>query len=152
MEFCNLIFRFVYKVKIIKENTDGESESDIEIDIENDESDVTIKPPPTQKPQQQIHNNNKPLQSKTETSVPDEQTFNLSEYDENVKSQLTSLEKPIEELILDPNSISELEKAVHSDFFEGRTAKTPSRYLKVSELFFCLQDCNVSFFRFAIIL
>lgn len=137
-----------YKVKIIKESTDGESESDIEIDIENDETDVTIKPP-TQKPQQQIHNNNKPPQSKTETNVPDEQTFNLSECDEHVKNQLTNLEKPTEELILDANSISELEKVVHSDFFEGRAAKTPSRYLKVSEIIFCvcLQDwkCVVFF-------
>lgn len=42
------------------------------------------------------------------------------------------MEEPKNELTLDPNTISELEKVVHSDFFEGRAVKTPSRYLKVN--------------------
>lgn len=106
---------FVLKVKITKEGTDGESESDVEIDIVDDE-------------QKRVKYH---FAEKSETKVPDEQFFNITECDEATMAQLTSLEKPNEELIMDPANISQLEKVVHGDFFEGRAAKTPSRYLKV---------------------
>uniref|UniRef100_A0AAR5PNB3 Myb-like, SWIRM and MPN domain-containing protein 1 n=1 Tax=Dendroctonus ponderosae TaxID=77166 RepID=A0AAR5PNB3_DENPD len=48
-----------------------------------------------------------------------------------VAAQLESLEKPREEFVLDRDIVSDLEKYVHSDYFEGRPAKTPERYLKI---------------------
>lgn len=48
-----------------------------------------------------------------------------------VTKQLESLEVPKEEFMLDKEIVTDLEKYVHSDYFEGRPAKTPERYLKV---------------------
>lgn len=117
------------KVKITKESTDGESESDVEIDIENDEEEGKSRPDFVDKIALL------PLRTETsecvsETKVPEE-FFNISECDDTTISELKSLEEPNCELVMDPANISELEKVVHSDFFEGRPAKTPSRYLKV---------------------
>lgn len=44
---------------------------------------------------------------------------------------LNSLDLPSEPMILPPNSITELEKYFHSEFFEGRPTKTPERYTKI---------------------
>lgn len=55
----------------------------------------------------------------------------LNQVDEDVKEQLNSLDVPKEEVILELNFISKLEKVIHYEFFEGRPTKTPSRYLKV---------------------
>lgn len=129
------------KVKITKEGTDGESESDVEIDIEDDEQKKT-----------KLNFVEKPEVCNLETKVPDEQIFNISECDEATMAQLTGLEEPDKEVIMDPNNISELEKVVHGDFFEGRAAKTPSRYLKVqnykNKIWFCY---HLFYFRFVII-
>ncbi|BFY99501.1 hypothetical protein BsWGS_02541 [Bradybaena similaris] len=38
---------------------------------------------------------------------------------------------PVEEKLLHPMTISEEEKRVHADFFDGRPPKTPERYLKI---------------------
>lgn len=120
------------KVKITKEGTDGESESDIEIDIENDANDNQPQPFHTNKIHQEMNENVNSTSNLQVVNVPDQQTVNLSECSDSIKEQLTSLELPKEELFLDPVSISELEKVINSEFFEGRAAKTPSRYLKVS--------------------
>lgn len=51
--------------------------------------------------------------------------------DDTVLNILTSLDVPTDECLLDTDTITDLEKCVHSEFFEGRPTKTPSRYLKV---------------------
>ncbi|CAG2062184.1 unnamed protein product, partial [Timema podura] len=42
-----------------------------------------------------------------------------------------NLPVPTEERLIDPGTISEEERCIHSEFFEGRPAKTPKRYLKI---------------------
>lgn len=53
----------------------------------------------------------------------------LSEDDINF---LKSIDLPKTEYSVDQEKISDLEKFVHFEFFEGRPTKTPMRYLKVS--------------------
>lgn len=55
----------------------------------------------------------------------------LNDLDDDVKDELNSLKVPHQELELETNFISKLEKAIHYEFFEDRPTKTPSRYLKV---------------------
>lgn len=51
--------------------------------------------------------------------------------DENLLSILKSNDFPTKECILEENEISDAEKFIHSEFFEGKSVKTPGRYLKV---------------------
>jgi hypothetical protein len=51
---------------------------------------------------------------------------------QDILESIFNLPPPREELILDAKSITEEEKVIHAEFFEGRSAKTPKRYLKVS--------------------
>jgi hypothetical protein len=53
---------------------------------------------------------------------------------QDILESIFNLPPPTEELILDAKSITEEEKVIHAEFFEGRSAKTPKRYLKVSVL------------------
>lgn len=74
-----------------------------------------------------------------ETPVVIKQTksfIDMSTLPEDLAKELLSLEKPTNEITIVQNSISELEKLVHSEFFEGRPTKTPSRYLKVRTIYF----------------
>ncbi|RUS83013.1 hypothetical protein EGW08_009201, partial [Elysia chlorotica] len=45
--------------------------------------------------------------------------------------EIIEFEIPSEEKILNSTTISEEEKKVHADFFDGRAPKTPERYLKI---------------------
>ncbi|XP_069674702.1 histone H2A deubiquitinase MYSM1-like [Periplaneta americana] len=54
---------------------------------------------------------------------------NMSHQD--ILESIFNLPPPTEELILDANTITEEEKIIHAEFFEGRSAKTPKRYLKI---------------------
>jgi protein MYSM1 len=38
---------------------------------------------------------------------------------------------PTEERVLEPDVITEEERKVHLEFFDGRPSKTPDRYLKI---------------------
>lgn len=55
---------------------------------------------------------------------------------QDILESIFNLPPPSEELILDAKAITEEEKVIHAEFFEGRSAKTPKRYLKVSVLSF----------------
>lgn len=55
----------------------------------------------------------------------------MKDMSETVLNFLTNMETPTSEYIFEENHISEVEKFVHSEFFEGRSVKTPARYLKV---------------------
>jgi hypothetical protein len=52
---------------------------------------------------------------------------------QDILESIFNLPPPTEELVLDAKTITEEEKVIHVEFFEGRLAKTPKRYLKVSE-------------------
>lgn len=60
---------------------------------------------------------------------------------QDILESIFNLPPPTEELILDAKAITEEEKVIHAEFFEGRSAKTPKRYLKVSVLSL---SCDIS--------
>lgn len=76
-----------------------------------------------------------------------ENDLNLLNISENTKNELTTLDVPKSELILDKNVITELEKVINNEFFEGRQTKTPIRYLKVVKIH-CLRLILLSLFCF----
>lgn len=51
--------------------------------------------------------------------------------DDLLLTTLESLDEPAEELRINLNEISKLEKYVHFEFFDGRPSKTADRYLKI---------------------
>lgn len=59
-------------------------------------------------------------------------SYSLGSSHQDILESIFNLPPPTEDLILDPKTISEEEKVIHAEFFEGRSAKTPKRYLKVS--------------------
>jgi hypothetical protein len=121
-------------VKISKDDSD----SDVEIDVEDSDelnADKAIIEDVRESPKSEmkkIENENcdSAINSKQQKIYID-----LSTLDELIAKELTSLEKPQAEVNISENYISELEKVVHSEFFEGRPTKTPLRYLKV--VLFC---------------
>ncbi|XP_021925301.1 histone H2A deubiquitinase MYSM1-like isoform X2 [Zootermopsis nevadensis] len=58
-------------------------------------------------------------------------TYSLAMSHQDILESIFNLPPPNEELILDVGTITEEEKVIHSEFFEGRVAKTPKRYLKI---------------------
>jgi protein MYSM1 len=117
-------------VKISKDDSD----SDVEIDVEDSDelnADKAIIEDVRESPKSEmkkIENENcdSAINSKQQKIYID-----LSTLDEPIAKELTSLEKPQAEVNISENYISELEKVVHSEFFEGRPTKTPLRYLKI---------------------
>lgn len=67
----------------------------------------------------------------TERTDYEMKQLDVSTLDESTIKELMSLETPKSEVDVDENSITELEKVIHYEFFEGRPAKTPLRYMKV---------------------
>lgn len=117
-----------------------EDSSDISIDVEDlDDLDKT-KPPKhivepnteEEKPSLNLHT----IPASNDASSPVKQEAVKESYGieliEDTAKELNSLEEPQSEIILDHNVVTELEKYVNSDFFEGRPSKTPERYLRVS--------------------
>ncbi|KAF5276270.1 hypothetical protein FQA39_LY06619 [Lamprigera yunnana] len=126
-------------VKISKESSD----EDIDLDVENDdfqqENFVEAK---TKKNVTSLHENNVSSEvteseiqrvsvrqeDKMEDSV---QTFQSVDADNEVRKQLMNMDVPKGEVLLSKDIITDLERSVHTEFFEGRPTKTPSRYLKI---------------------
>lgn len=69
-------------------------------------------------------------------------SINFSELSETLVRELTSLEEPQHEIIMEPNNITDLEKFIHGEFFEGKSTKTPSRYLKVRKSWMKKENYN----------
>ncbi|XP_066258110.1 histone H2A deubiquitinase MYSM1-like isoform X1 [Euwallacea similis] len=108
-----------------------EDSSDASIDIEDiDEPKAT-----TEKSNYDIIEKDsivKPSKSKLEIEKPTEgNSRNNIPISPEIAQQLNSLEEPKMEVVLDRIMVTELEKYINSDFFEGRAAKTPERYLKI---------------------
>ncbi|KAL1494723.1 hypothetical protein ABEB36_010274 [Hypothenemus hampei] len=110
------------EIVTIKKVEDDSSDIDIEHDVDSDCKNVKKK-----------HNDNHV--DVKETTVTEDVASNLKcnmqKFNENVAKELNSLEEPSAELILDKNVITDLEKVVNFEFFEGRGAKTPERYMKI---------------------
>ncbi|XP_030761687.1 histone H2A deubiquitinase MYSM1-like [Sitophilus oryzae] len=115
-------------VKIEKVEDDS---SDISIDIEDTEETDNAGPNKISiiKPETNEVKENEEKISEHEKDT--QNTININEMDEEIAKQLTSLEHPTSEVLLDENVPSELEKVANYEFFEGRTSKTPERYLKI---------------------
>lgn len=127
----------------IKKETDTESDEDIEIDIDEETSKIEIKPVTIKEESQEIkikeelspkEETKKVIQKDSENDVLNRRLKSVSD---TVLQQLTNKEIPFKECVLENDVISDLEKCIHAEFFEGRPTKTPSRYLKVSS-YFCL--------------
>jgi hypothetical protein len=59
-------------------------------------------------------------------------SYSIASNHQDILESIFNLPPPTEELILDAKTVTEEEKVIHAEFFEGRSAKTPKRYLKVS--------------------
>nr|CAI5869818.1 unnamed protein product [Callosobruchus analis] len=117
-----------------------ESESDVEVDVEI--SDDEPVPKPTVSIDKTSSSNvtleetpetpDLPLDDIIEASDSQEQKpeIDLTKLDSSTVKQLMSLDKPQNELIIDEDSISQLEKVIHNDYFQGK-AKTPARYIYI---------------------
>ncbi|XP_034240908.1 histone H2A deubiquitinase MYSM1-like [Thrips palmi] len=68
--------------------------------------------------------------SSNESSTSGKESKNLISH-QDILDQIHRLPPPTHEHTLRPDEILEEERAIHSEFFEGRPAKTPKRYLKI---------------------
>lgn len=124
--------------KVTIQHADEDS-SDISIDVEDLDDLDKAKPPKhivqpnieNEKPssQQTIPASNDPSSPVKQEAVKESSVIELIE---DSAKELNSLEEPQSETILDHSVVTELEKYVNPDFFEGRPSKTPERYLRVS--------------------
>lgn len=117
---------WVFQLKI---NKFGESESDVEIDVENDEFQ-----PSASVQQQVVEEPETPVEEEVEEKVEIKEEDYMEptlEYSEAVTEQLFDTKPPQAEVVLSDFNVTDLEKAVFPEFFDGRATKTPSRYLKV---------------------
>lgn len=124
---------------------DYNSDSDVEIDIESEAPndlieikptavDCNIKLEPEVKPSITIE---KPKIKKIKSEIKKENEPSFSAMNANCSPNLlealNTLEKPGEELKLPPETASEIERYLHSEFFENRPTKTPERYMKIRD-------------------
>ncbi|XP_050304868.1 histone H2A deubiquitinase MYSM1-like isoform X2 [Anthonomus grandis grandis] len=116
--------------EIVKIEHAEDDSTDMSIDIEDidytssDEPKATIKKPEVSEESHEVPTN-------SSESTPEKELINRSQVSEEVAKQLDSMEVPSEEVVVNELEISDLEKYVHSEFFEGRPTKTPERYLKI---------------------
>jgi hypothetical protein len=59
-------------------------------------------------------------------------SYSLASSHQDILESIFNLPPPTEDITLDAKTITDEEKIIHAEFFEGRSAKTPKRYLKVS--------------------
>lgn len=122
----------------------NESDSDIEIDIESDAPMELNSVNSTGDEKAVEHFENvveykRPLKPKIEFVSKSGENRNKevllpkSEYNTELSNELESMKTPIEELKVCGESVTELEKFFHPEFFEGRPTKTPERYLKIRD-------------------
>lgn len=120
-------------------------DDDIDVDIDlSDDSDENVKSPTLPKnkqssnetlcAQQTAHNVHS--ENTLVINAESKHTIDLSRLDENTFKQINSIELPDCEMVLEANHITELEKVINWDYFDGGSSKTPQRYLKVSHLHF----------------
>ncbi|VEN42502.1 unnamed protein product [Callosobruchus maculatus] len=126
------------EIIILKKADESESDVDVDVEISDDESpskstvsiakasrnNLTFDEAP-EKPDLPIDNINKT--SDSQEQKPD---IDLTKLDSSTTKQLTSLDEPQYELIIDEDSISQLEKVIHNDYFQGKI-KTPERYMYI---------------------
>lgn len=137
-QFKQVFTPLSFQVKLEK----CESDSDVEVDIESD------TPPETKETVSSPENSITSPKIEPQVEIPVAKSFEhqTSEDEELPKiplaqrfpslsaalvAELQSHDIPTEELRINPNQVSELEKFIHSDFFENRTTKTPEQYLRI---------------------
>ncbi|XP_063923826.1 histone H2A deubiquitinase MYSM1-like isoform X2 [Zophobas morio] len=122
--------------EIVKISKDA-SDSDIEVDIEDSDEDkpaLKFSISVFAESKNECHNvevKNVEIQNCTSSNKSQKTFIDLSVLGEVMVKELTGSEVPRSEVHIDENFISELEKLVHGEFFEGRPTKTPLRYLKI---------------------
>lgn len=136
------------KVKILKEECSEESDVDIEdfeeesISYSKNTAPITKIDHPPISTAQDIKPKLEPVNTKPKIeetpsleastkNLPVKKRPDLSNLDKVLVDQLMDLNNPSCEVKLS-NEITDLEKFIHFEFFEGRPTKTPERYLKVN--------------------
>lgn len=122
-------------------NVKNESDSDIEIDIESDAPVELNHPLPAigksiEHIDEDAYKRLPERKIKIELKsgpIPDEVLIPKTEHSTKLSNELESMETPIEELHVHGDTVTELEKFFHPEFFEGRPTKTPERYLKIRD-------------------
>lgn len=109
---------------------DEMEESDVDIDISDDEQLVIVDKSPSdvQFCQKSEDINFVDESSETKDKV---QTINEDSGIDFKKQQIFTFPPPTEERELDLENVTEEEKKVHFEYFDGRSVKTPERYLKI---------------------
>lgn len=103
-------------------------------EIEEDTSSLLPDPDPTEeflaevKPELITEASLKTESYEPSTSGKESKTLISHQY---ILDQIHQLPPPTHERGVRPDEILEEERVIHSEFFEGRPAKTPKRYLKV---------------------
>ena len=109
-------------VHISKENDES---SDVNIDISDEEQLMIDEDPISIQPQCSEVSNNSVINEENSSTL--ENTNNTS----SNKQLIFNFPVPIEEITIDLDKISDEEKSVHYEYFEGKGVKTPERYLKI---------------------
>ncbi|CAH1171169.1 unnamed protein product [Phaedon cochleariae] len=118
-----------------------ESDTDIDIDVELSDEDIktskinkkiqTCIEKPVVTEQQKTENIPVESELKNECFIPSTEIPDLTKLSEPLQKELTSLKEPTSELELNSQCITELEKVIHSEYFDASPIKTPERYLKI---------------------
>lgn len=139
-------------IKIKKENS-VDSESDLEIDVEDIDDDLknnaeiakdNLKLSDNLCTEKDANGVSSGLKFNNETQIIPSLSLktssikklpDLSNLPENLVEELNCMEFPKFEITLPEDTITDLEKVVIFEFFEGGASKTPARYLKVKTSF-----------------
>lgn len=119
-----------------------ESDSDVDIDIESDTpNDLIDMHQPKEVYEVKIEPETEPcittikpiIIKKIKYEVEPSTVILNADCSPDLQNILTSLDKPSAELKLSSQTISDLEKHFHPEFFENRPTKTPERYMKIRD-------------------
>uniref|UniRef100_A0A1B0CU30 SWIRM domain-containing protein n=2 Tax=Lutzomyia longipalpis TaxID=7200 RepID=A0A1B0CU30_LUTLO len=99
-------------------------ETDEEVDIETEDHPVELKIPLPE-------NSHMPSPVEEKKQDSPEKVPPRREASQEIKEILDSEEIPQEELKINPNEITPIEKYIFAEFFDGRQTKTPDRFLKI---------------------
>ncbi|XP_074029524.1 deubiquitinase MYSM1 [Leptinotarsa decemlineata] len=130
--------------EIVKIKRDAEEcDTDTEIDVELSDDDVPCSKPKIVKmesgPQEVVFKSfQEPKKTETNANSTKDPSLGLSQLsntsmslNEELQKELMSMEEPKSEVLLDIETVTDLEKVIHHDYFEGSITKTPERYLKI---------------------
>lgn len=140
--FFNII---IFKIKLEKVD-DDEDDIEVEVDLSDEDGSKVLHSKDNMEKTKNKEKQSDGLRSLSQLKASDTFTEklvqaksaskDLSKLDEETFQQISSLEVPKCERVLESHHITQLEKVINWDYFEGGQSKTPQRYLKVGRVFF----------------